>query len=25
VCHGADLKGVFLSGPSCGTCHTWAF
>jgi len=25
VCHGADLKGVFLSGPSCGTCHSWAF
>jgi hypothetical protein len=25
VCHGADLMGVFLSGPSCGTCHTWAF
>jgi hypothetical protein len=25
VCHGPDLKGVFLSGPSCGTCHSWAF
>jgi hypothetical protein len=25
VCHGADLRGVFLSGPSCGTCHSWAF
>ena len=25
VCHGTDLKGVFLSGPSCGTCHSWAF
>jgi hypothetical protein len=25
VCHGADLQGVFLSGPSCGTCHSWAF
>ncbi len=24
VCHGPDLKGVFLSGPSCGTCHPWA-
>ena len=24
VCHGTDLKGVFLSGPSCGTCHPWA-
>jgi hypothetical protein len=21
VCHGTDLKGVFLSGPSCGSCH----
>jgi hypothetical protein len=25
VCHGTELKGVFLSGPSCGTCHSWAF
>ena len=25
VCHGTDLKGVFLSGPSCGTCHSWAW
>ena len=25
VCHGADLKGVFLSGPSCGTCHSFPF
>jgi hypothetical protein len=25
VCHGADLKGVFLSGPSCGTCHPFPF
>ena len=24
VCHGTDLKGVFLSGPSCGACHPWA-
>jgi hypothetical protein len=24
VCHGPDLKGVFLSGPSCGACHPWA-
>jgi len=23
VCHGADLKGVFLSGPSCGACHSF--
>lgn len=21
VCHGTNLKGVFLSGPSCGACH----
>ncbi len=21
VCHGTDLKGVFLSGPACNTCH----
>ncbi len=21
VCHGPDLKGVFLSGPSCNSCH----
>jgi hypothetical protein len=21
VCHGTDLKGVFLSGPGCGICH----
>lgn len=21
-CHGADLKGVFLSGPACTSCHT---
>lgn len=21
VCHGADLKGVFLSGPACTDCH----
>ena len=20
-CHGADLKGVFLSGPACSACH----
>lgn len=25
VCHGPDLKGVFMSGPSCGTCHPWAW
>ena len=25
VCHGTDLKGVFLSGPSCGTCHAFPF
>ena len=25
VCHGADLKGVFLSGPSCDTCHAFPF
>jgi len=25
VCHGADLKGVFLSGPSCGACHPFPF
>ena len=25
VCHGADLKGVFLSGLSCGTCHPFPF
>jgi hypothetical protein len=25
VCHGADLQGVFLSGPSCGTCHPFPF
>ncbi len=24
VCHGPDLKGVFLSGPSCSACHPWA-
>ena len=24
VCHGTSLKGVFLSGPSCGSCHPWA-
>ena len=23
VCHGANLQGVFLSGPSCNTCHTF--
>lgn len=23
VCHGPDLKGVFLSGPSCSTCHAF--
>lgn len=22
VCHGTDLKGVFLSGPGCNACHT---
>lgn len=21
VCHGSDLKGVFLSGPACADCH----
>ncbi|MBJ6726923.1 hypothetical protein [Geomesophilobacter sediminis] len=21
VCHGTDLKGVFLSGPACNSCH----
>lgn len=21
VCHGTDLKGVFLSGPACSDCH----
>lgn len=21
LCHGTDLKGVFLSGPSCNACH----
>jgi hypothetical protein len=21
VCHGADLQGVFLSGPACSVCH----
>jgi hypothetical protein len=21
VCHGGNLKGVFLSGPSCNNCH----
>ncbi|QEM68541.1 hypothetical protein FO488_10415 [Geobacter sp. FeAm09] len=21
VCHGTDLKGAFLSGPGCTTCH----
>jgi hypothetical protein len=25
VCHGPELKGVFSSGPSCGTCHSWAW
>jgi hypothetical protein len=25
VCHGTDLKGVFLSGLSCGTCHSFPF
>ena len=25
VCHGPDLKGVFLSGPSCGACHAFPF
>lgn len=24
VCHGSDLRGVFLSGPACGSCHPWA-
>ncbi len=24
VCHGANLEGVFLSGPGCNTCHVWA-
>ena len=23
VCHGANLQGVFLSGPSCNACHTF--
>ena len=23
VCHGAELKGVFLSGPSCNACHNF--
>lgn len=23
-CHGPDLKGVFMSGPSCNTCHPTA-
>jgi hypothetical protein len=25
VCHGPELKGVFGSGPSCGTCHSLAW
>ncbi len=25
VCHGTNLQGVFLSGPSCGTCHPFPF
>jgi len=24
-CHGTDLTGVALSGPSCSTCHSWPF
>jgi len=23
VCHGANLQGVFLSGPSCNACHSF--
>jgi hypothetical protein len=23
VCHGTNLQGVFLSGPSCNTCHAF--
>jgi hypothetical protein len=23
VCHGANLQGVFLSGPSCNECHSF--
>lgn len=23
VCHGANLQGVFLSGPSCNACHNF--
>ena len=23
VCHGANLQGVYLSGPSCNTCHNF--
>lgn len=25
VCHGSDLKGVYLSGPHCNVCHTFAY
>lgn len=24
-CHGTNLTGVALSGPSCSTCHSWPF
>lgn len=24
TCHGADLQGVFLSGPACNDCHNFA-
>ena len=24
-CHGSNLTGIALSGPSCSTCHSWPF